>query len=318
MRAHHQQVSARTVPSPALPQGLRTRPLGLDDAEAVADLVRAEETVDLGSAETDVEDVRTDWLRPSYDVAASTVGVLDAADGGRLVGYADHAGGDVAYAAVDPAHHGRGIGSWLASWVEERARAAGAPRIGSQVPQGSAADRLLDSRGYRQRWTAWDLELPEGVTMPAAPLAAGHTLRDADPSGPRDLEAAWTLLEDCFLEWADRPRQPLADFATRIRDRAGYQPWNLRLVHDGTGALVGATHVHLAGGGGYVAKIGVRRDRRGRGLAAAMLVDAFALAREHGAQRCYLATDSRTGALGLYEKVGMVVSSTWVNRALDL
>jgi mycothiol synthase len=49
-----------------------------------------------------------------------------------------------------------------------------------------------------------------------------------------------------------------------------------------------------------------------------MLAEAFAVAREHGAVRCYLATDSRSGALGLYEKVGMKVSSTWVNRAIDL
>ena len=49
-----------------------------------------------------------------------------------------------------------------------------------------------------------------------------------------------------------------------------------------------------------------------------MLVDAFALARAHGAVRCHLSTDSRTGALGLYEKVGMVVTSTWVNRAIEL
>ena len=49
-----------------------------------------------------------------------------------------------------------------------------------------------------------------------------------------------------------------------------------------------------------------------------MLADAFTLARSHGAVRCYLGTDSRTGALGLYEKVGMVVSSAWVNLATDL
>ena len=65
-------------------------------------------------------------------------------------------------------------------------------------------------------------------------------------------------------------------------------------------------------------EIAVLRDQRGLGLARAMLVDAFGLAREHGAVRCYLSTDSRTGALGLYEKVGMVVSSTWVNRGLHL
>ncbi|WP_341242808.1 GNAT family N-acetyltransferase [uncultured Nocardioides sp.] len=305
-------MSTRTA-APVLPPGLRTRPLVLDDAEAVTALVRAEETVDLGAPEVDVDDIRSDWLRPSYDITASTMGVEDPA--GRVVAYVDHAGDDVAYAAVDPAHQGRGIGTWLASWVQQRARERGAVRIGSQVPQGSAADRLMADLGYRERWTAWDLELPDDVRMPAAPLPAGHTLRDAAPD---DHEAAWTLLEDCFLEWAERPRQPLADFGARIWGREGHQPWNLRLVHDGAGELVGATHVHLSGGGGYVAKVGVRRERRGQGLAAAMLVDAFALARRHGATRCYLSTDSRTGALGLYEHVGMVVSSTWVNRAIDL
>ena len=49
-----------------------------------------------------------------------------------------------------------------------------------------------------------------------------------------------------------------------------------------------------------------------------MLVDAFAVAREHGATTSGLNTDSRTGALGLYEKVGMRVTQTWVNRAIDL
>ncbi len=63
--------------------------------------------------------------------------------------------------------------------------------------------------------------------------------------------------------------------------------------------------MHLTGDAGYVARIAVRKDRRGLGLGGAMLADAFTLARAHGAVRCYLATDSRTGALALYEKVGM-------------
>jgi hypothetical protein len=31
-----------------------------------------------------------------------------------------------------------------------------------------------------------------------------------------------------------------------------------------------------------------------------------------------LSTDSRTGALGLYEKVGMKVTSIWLNRGIRL
>ena len=59
-------------------------------------------------------------------------------------------------------------------------------------------------------------------------------------------------------------------------------------------------------------------EERGRGLAQALLIDSFAAGTAHGARRSELSTDSRTGALGLYEKVGMVVTSTWVNRGLVL
>jgi len=48
------------------------------------------------------------------------------------------------------------------------------------------------------------------------------------------------------------------------------------------------------------------------------VVDAFTEAKEHGATRLELSTDSRTGALSLYEKVGMRVTSTWVNRAIEV
>ena len=68
----------------------------------------------------------------------------------------------------------------------------------------------------------------------------------------------------------------------------------------------------------YIQKLAVRRDRRGLGLARALLVDAFELGRRHGAVTSALATDSRSGALGLYEQVGMTVTSVWLNRGIDL
>jgi GNAT superfamily N-acetyltransferase len=295
-----------------LPAGFTARPLTLDDAPAVLAAIAAEEVVDLGEPEMTLEDVLADWQRPSYDITSSTIGVLD---GDLLVGYGDVAGPDIGYAAVLPSYQGRGIGTAIAHWIQATARARGSVRIGAQVPAGSAAERLMRDLGYAERWTAWDLELPEGTELAARPLPDGVTLRDATEA---DREAAWGLLESCFLEWSDRERMSLEDFGSRIWGRPGYAPWNLRLVHDAAGELVGATHVHLAGEGAYVAKIGVRPDHRGRGLAPAMLVDAFDLARSHGAVRCYLSTDTRAGARGLYEKVGMVVASTWVNRAVEL
>ena len=75
--------------------------------------------------------------------------------------------------------------------------------------------------------------------------------------------------------------------------------------------------MQLGGGDAFIARLATAKEQRGRGLAQALLVDAFAAGREHGALRSELSTDSRTGALGLYEKVGMVVTSTWVNRGSD-
>jgi len=295
-----------------LPDGLASRSLTLDDAAAVVELIAAEEIVDLGEPEMTLEEVVADWQRPKHDLASSTLGVFD---GDELVGYADVSAGDVAYAAVLPEQQGRGVGTAIAHWVQATARAAGATVVCGQVPEGSAADRLMTDLGYRLRWTAWDLELPEGGEIAARPLPDGFTVRDATEA---DYAAAWTLLEDAFLEWSVRDRVSLDEFGTRIWERPGYAPWNLRLLENADDELVGATHIHLAGVAGYVAKIGVRPDHRGRGLAGPMLVDAFRLAREHGATRCYLSTDTRAGARALYEKVGMVVASTWVNRAVDL
>lgn len=301
-----------------LPAGLTHRPLSLDDAPGVLAAIVAEEVHDLGESTMTLEDVQSDWLRPSYDIASNTVGVFA---GDELVAYADLSTPSVAYTAVLPDHQGRGIGTALATWVQQTARRAGSDRVGTQVPEGSAADRLMRDLGYELLWTAWDLELPPHRELAARPLPDGYVLSDA---APEDYKAAWTLLEDAFLEWSERDRASLDDFGARIWGRPDHEPWNLRLVRDATGDLVGATHVHLAGlddsdgRSAYVAKIAVRPDHRGHGLAPAMLVDAFDAARERGATRAYLSTDTRAGARGLYERVGMVVTSTWVNRSIRL
>jgi GNAT superfamily N-acetyltransferase len=293
-----------------LPQGLTSRPLTLDDAEAVTALITAEELHDVGAVDVDLDDVVSEWQRPSYDIATSSLGIFD---GDRLVAYADLVHPDFGYTGVLPDERGRGFGSALADWLEALARSRGAELLSNQVPQDGPAYRLLVARGYRERWTAWDLELPEGAEIAAQPLPDGYAIREARPDEHRLF---YEVIEDAFSEW--RPRGSLEDFAAMVWGRPGHQPWNLRVCTAPDGTVAGATHVHLTGDAGYVARIAVRKDRRGLGLGGAMLADAFTLTRQHGAVRCYLATDSRTGALALYEKVGMRVSSAWVNLALDL
>ena len=65
-------------------------------------------------------------------------------------------------------------------------------------------------------------------------------------------------------------------------------------------------------------QLAVERSHRGQGLAQALLADAFAQAREHGATRSELSTDSRTGALDLYLKLGMEVTQLWTHLVTEL
>ena len=143
-----------------------------------------------------------DWQRPSFDVGDSTIGVFA---GDRLVGYAEVTSADRGDAAVHPEFRGVGIGGWLARWMQERARDRGSDVIGMPVPQGSAGDRLLESLGYRVRWTSWVLRLPEGAEIPSR-VAAGRLRRTGGDRG--GLPSCWNVLEDAFLEWSVRDREP--------------------------------------------------------------------------------------------------------------
>jgi mycothiol synthase len=300
--------------TPDLPAGLTTRPLRTTDAAAVHRLMAAQELEDIGEVAIEEADIVSDWAKPSHDLGARSIGVWD---GDTLVAYAELMGADRADTSVLPSHRGRGIGTWLARWLQDLGRRVGSSVVGMPVPQGSPGDRLLEELGFRVRWTSWVLRLPEGATIPERDLPEGYAIRTA---GPDDMGAAHDVLEDAFLEWSVREREPYEDFAAATLGRPGFEPWNLRVAVDGDGQVVGVSLVLVSDNGatGYVDRLAVRADQRGRGIAQALLVDSFAQARAHGTTTSELSTDSRTGALGLYQRVGMMTESVWVNRAIDL
>lgn len=298
----------------ALPDGLTTRPLTKADSRILFELITAQELEDTGQPDIEEADLISDWAKPSYDLSASSIAVFD---GDLLVAYAELIGADRADAAVLPAYRGRGIGTWLAAWLRDLGTSRGSSVVGMPVPEGSAGDRLLAALGYRIRWTSWVLALPEGREIEHRELPPGYVVREAVEA---DLRPAHDVLEDAFLEWSVRDRESYEDFAASIFGRPGYAPWNFRVALDPTGAVVGVSLVFISSESptAYIPRLAVRKDQRNRGIAQALLVDSFDVAREHGATTSELSTDSRTGALGLYEKVGMVTQSVWVNRAIDL
>lgn len=299
----------------SLPHGLIARPLTSDDARAVFEVAAVQEQHDLGKVEIEAADIVADWQRPSFDIGSQTIGVLD---GKTIVGYGEITGQDRGDAAVHPSYRRRGLGTAIARWMQHCARRRGATVLGTPVPEGSPGDRLLEKLGYRVRWTSWVLALPEGGEIPTRALPDGCAIREAEPD---EYPAVHDVIEDAFLEWSVREREPYDDFLATTVDRPGFQPWHFRVVTDASGQIVGTALVVMSGDPvteAFVDRLAVRRDHRREGLGQALLVDAFACGRERGATRSALSTDSRTGALSLYQKVGMEVTDVWVNRAVDL
>jgi GNAT superfamily N-acetyltransferase len=283
------------------------------DAPAVCALIDAAERVDAGEPAIEVEDIEGSWSRPSFDLASESIGVFD---GAVLAASGDVFKGRRAEAAVHPEYRGRGLGTWLAQWIEDCARARGSRLVGQTVPGGSGAEAFFQSRGYREGWTSWVLQVPAGAAIDPQPLPEGYSLREY--AGEADEQTAFQLIEDAFNEWPDRDPATIEDWAANAVRRPGFEPWQIRFVLDPHATAVGVCFTILASRTGYVDQIAVRRDQRGLGLARALLVDAFERAGEHGATVNELATDSRTGALGLYEHVGMTVTQTWRHWMTDL
>lgn len=165
-----------------LPAGLAARPLVPTDALGVHAVLAAEETAALGRSDLAVAHVVAGWSRPDHghDLATRTMGVFA---GPLLVAFAEYVDAENVDAGVLPEHRGRGIGTALARWLRERARAGGSTAVGMTVPQGGPSDLFLAGQGYRAAWTGWSLAPCAEPTLPP-PLPAGHAI-GAGPDAPR-------------------------------------------------------------------------------------------------------------------------------------
>jgi GNAT superfamily N-acetyltransferase len=308
----------------SLPDGYDTRSPSPEDAQLVVDVVGTCEAAELGGeAQLELEDVLGDWRRPGVDVPNDGVFVI--APDGSPAAYAEvfaaRAEGNVL-----PPHRGLGIGTFLAAWIERRAREVEASGVRQIVPAGAIERRdLLERAGYVQSDTAWELEMQlevdEHATATADPSAlverAGIELRDFRPG--IDDEAAFRVVEDAFAHWPGREPNSLDGWRAVSVSRAGFEPWMLPLAWDGD-ELVGVAYGidYPDDGLLWVQRLAARVDRQGRGIGTALLHECFSRARARGRGKVGLSTDSRTGALGLYQRAGMQVVREFAGYRLAL
>jgi GNAT superfamily N-acetyltransferase len=302
-----------------LPGGYSARPTRREDLEAVFRLVADAERHDDGIAEIALSDIAADWDRP--DFAAETMSIA--------VWHADElaATGDVfmgrAEVDVAPEHRGRGLGTALLPWTWRVAKSDGRSSVGQTVSdRRTDAAELFRSHGYEVGHTSWALRIELDDQPPDAPvLPDGLAFRDLRLG--EDDRAVFEVIDVAFDEWSDRETQGFENWASSTLHRPEVDPSLVPLIVDGQ-RIVGVALNFDYGpdeAEGWTQQLAVDRAYRRRGLGRALLQETFRRFHRVGYRRCGLSTDSRTGALGLYEHVGMRVRSSfrrWTKQLDDV
>ena len=292
---------------------LTAGPLSLDDIPALLALFHRYDRRYFGEPLMDADDLHSDLSVPDLDLAADTLGLrtLD----GTLV-----AGGFVTPRGHLEAQFAEGwdtpeLAARLVDFGENRARQRGLDSVFYFVAEGDTERAAwLRGRGYRLAYTAWILRLDLDTPIRGRELPSGYAVR---PFTPDDAEAAFVVIRNAFAEWDTAPDTSFESWRARMLDRPHADPTAFR-VATYQDEVIGAAIVFDSADEAWVAQLAVARPHRGRGVAQQLLADAYAAARSRGVPHAGLATDTRTGALDLYQRLGMRVLFTLHNYNLPL
>ena len=287
------------------------RGLRESDAEDVAGLFRAafgdERPIDAAEIVSwfKNEELKPDWLR-----------VLELE--GQVVGY-----GDIQIEDNELALDAAAPGHWetFFEWAEERARAEDLGRVRVFLPAEHETERLVGARGYRLWRSAYTMNVDLEDAEPEVPLApegiAFHPYREGDEESLR------RALNDAFVEDPFHHEVTSAHFREFYLRKRAFDPSLWLLAWDAQ-ELAGFVLAFPERPGeddlGWIEVLGVRKPWRRRGLGEALLRTAIGVLHARGLRRVGLGvdTENETGALKLYERIGMQVVRQGNNWALDL
>ena len=255
------------------------------------------------------------WFR-NPEVEPECLRVLEV--DGRVVGY-----GDIAIDNDEVALEVAAAGYWhrFLEWAEESARTAGVSRTRVQTYSVRELSDVVEARGYRLWRSACTMQIdlgkapPEAHRLPPGIELGGYRLDDAD--------LLRTALNEAFAKdpfFHDATPSHFREFYLHAR---GFDPALWLLAWDGAelAGFVLAFPEHLGDPAlGWIESLGVRPGWRGCGLGAALLHEAFRHLHARGLRVVGLGVDAsnETGALRLYERVGMHAVRRGDNWVLDL
>jgi len=287
---------------------IELRPPTANEAEVVTQLIAACDIAEHGAADIELDDVLVDWGRPSFDLEKDAV---VAVEDGRIIGYATVTRSGNRDAYVHPEQLGRGFGSRLLAWSEERAAEqlgqGEAVLLGQPIAAvNQAARKLLESAGYEPVRSYWRMVAPLEGPPPSPEWPEGVRVRTFDRE--RDDRAVHTLIQDSFGDNERHIPESFEEWEAGMIDREAFEP-GLWFVAESEGKVVGAVLCPAYEEEGWIRQLAVSRDWRRRGLGTALLYQAMAEFHRRGRKELGLVVDSwnRTGAREMYERAGMHV-----------
>ena len=296
-----------------LPPGFLIRAPRHEDAEAVADLMRACDVEIFGKPDTDINDVRDDWAAPGFELDRDAW-IIHRNDG-AAAGFASirrKAESDLdGVLYVLPGESIGALAPVLLDASEGRARVMAAGRDASVCVFAASAETqlrsLLERSGYGEVRTFFRMRIDLEVTslLPAdIPIIEIRGVRIGT-----DDRAIHAAIEESFAEHFRHTPRPFEEWWALRTSHARFDPGLWLLAWEGervAGALIAIDYGDI----GFVRELGVLKPWRGRGIGSALLRRSFEDFRSRGQLRVALGVDAENeSAVGLYERVGMHVES---------
>ena len=307
-----------------LPQGYQSRPATMDDLEPTVKMLNEWSKKMLGVESFEESFIGSEWSTPGFELERDTRLVL--APNGEIVGYNEvwdifdphvHV---YTWARVHPEYNGRGIGSHMIAWAEDRGRMAllKAPpeaRVtlsGHCLRPDRAAAELFCNSGFNLIRYALRMVIELNGTPPEPVWPEGVTVRTLVVG--QDEPAALRAVRESFQDHWGYVMRPFEAELERWKHFMAtddiFDPnlWFLAMAGDRVvGTALNYPYVDDDHDMGWVGTLGVVREWRRNGLGLALLHHSFQEFHRRGKRKVGLGVDAQslTGATRLYLKAGM-------------
>ena len=309
-----------------LPPNFYSRPASMNDLESVAELINAWWLARTGDKRLDADELRTEWSRPYLELERDTL-LIEAPDG-ELAGHATifdgppHVRAPV-WSYVPPEYQGLGLESALEAWLDQRGelmlhKAPPGKRVvlvQERPSEDQAGCDHLVAHGYQAARHSLEMLIEMEATPPEPTLPPGVSVRPF-VRGQEDRAVVETIRKAFMGHWGYVPmpfEEDLKEWSNFFYNAPNCDPELMLIAVEGvepSGEIIGTCfNVPTPAdrpGSAWIFALGVRPERRQRGLGLALLQHSLSELFRKGFTRVSLAVDAGnlTGATRLYEKAG--------------